>query len=78
MYHIVGEGPYGTLGAHTFTCETWYNLLQVTSPVKVFEILVRSALKLFDGIFGLDCTYLCTSKPSIPDKFLKNALCFLA
>ena len=75
MYHIVGKSPYGTSGAHTFTCETWYNLLQVTSPVKVF---VDSALKLFDGIFGLDCTYLCTSIPSIPDKFLKIALCFLA
>ena len=42
----------------------------------MFEILVGSASKLFDGMFGLDCTYLCTSIPSIPDKFLKNALFF--
>ena len=26
------EGPGGTLDAHTFTCETWYSLLQITSP----------------------------------------------
>ena len=30
----MGEGPGGTSGAHTFTCETWYSLLQVTSPAQ--------------------------------------------
>ena len=29
---IAVEGPGRTLGAHTFTCETWYSLLQVSSP----------------------------------------------
>ena len=32
MFHTAGEGPGGTLGAHTFTCGTWYSLLWVTSP----------------------------------------------
>ena len=30
--YIAIVGPGGTSGAHTFTCETWYSLLQVTSP----------------------------------------------
>ena len=29
---IVVESPGGTLGAHTFNCETWYSHLWVTSP----------------------------------------------
>ena len=32
MSHTACDGPGGTLGAHTFTCETWHSLLQVTSP----------------------------------------------
>ena len=32
MSHIAVEGPDGTSRAHTFICETWYCLLQVTSP----------------------------------------------
>ena len=32
MSLIAVEGPGGTLGAHSFTCETWYSLLRVTSP----------------------------------------------
>ena len=32
MSHTAGEGPDGTLGAHTITYGTWYSLLRATSP----------------------------------------------
>jgi len=32
MSCIVGEDPGGPFDSHTLTCETWYSLLQVTSP----------------------------------------------
>jgi len=30
----MGKGSGGTLGAHTFICEMWYNLLWVAIPAQ--------------------------------------------
>ena len=46
---IMVESSGGTLGAPTFTCETWYSLLCVTSPAPG-DINLHSSSKVYNSL----------------------------